>query len=89
MFNNQNSCAAKRSAAVHVKSLVAAMGLVASGSVFAAATGGFSTTDGGNVSGARSFSASTYEQINTIIANAKGARFALPSRSAPLTGPIP
>ncbi|OZY87459.1 pectate lyase [Cellvibrio mixtus] len=71
MFNNQNSCAAKRSAAVHVKSLVAAMGLVASGSVFAAATGGFSTTDGGNLSGARSFSASTYEQINTIIANAK------------------
>src|SRR5690606_21605093 len=47
------------------------IGLFASGSAFAAATGGFSTTDGGNVSGARSFTASTHAQINTIIANAK------------------
>jgi pectate lyase len=71
MFTNQISGAAKRSASVSVKSLVAAVSLLASGSVFAAATGGFSTTDGGNVSGARSFTASTHAQINTIIANAK------------------
>ncbi|ACE86187.1 pectate lyase family protein [Cellvibrio japonicus] len=54
-----------------IKSAVLATALLVGNSASAAATAGFSTTDGGNVTGARSFSASTYEQINTIIANAK------------------
>ncbi len=54
-----------------LKATTAAIAMLAGSSAFAAATGGFSTTDGGNVSGAQSFTASTYEQINTIIANAK------------------
>lgn len=53
------------------KLLVSTLGLLASGSVLAAATGGFSTTDGGNVSGAQSFNASTHTQIQQIIENAK------------------
>jgi len=40
--------------------------------VFAAtATGGFATPDGGNLAGARSFTAATYTEIATIIANAR------------------
>jgi pectate lyase len=54
-----------------LKATAAAIALLTGSSAFAAATGGFATTDGGNVSGAKSFTASTYEQINTIIANAK------------------
>lgn len=54
-----------------VKSIAAAIALLSGTSAFAAATGGFSTTDGGNVSGAKSFTAATYQEINTIIANAK------------------
>jgi len=54
-----------------LKAIAAAVALCAGSSAFAAATGGFSTTDGGNVSGAKSFSAATYQEINTIIANAK------------------
>jgi pectate lyase len=54
-----------------LKSMTTAIALLTSGVSFAAATGGFSTTDGGNVSGAVSFTASTYQEINTIIANAK------------------
>jgi pectate lyase len=53
-----------------LKTLAAAVALLSAGSAFAASTGGFSTTDGGNVSGARSFSASTHQEINSIIANA-------------------
>lgn len=61
----------KKSRAVFVlKSTTAAIALLAGSSAFAAATGGFSTTDGGNVSGAKSFTAATYQEINTIIANA-------------------
>lgn len=55
--------------------LVSALGLLASGSVLAAATGGFSTTDGGNVSGAQSFNASTHTQIQQIIENAKDGNY--------------
>ncbi|MEC5384166.1 hypothetical protein VVD49_00455 [Uliginosibacterium sp. H3] len=44
---------------------------MASGCAFAANTGGFATADGGNVTGARSFTAATYTEINTIIANAR------------------
>lgn len=54
-----------------LKAIAVAVALCAGSSAFAATTGGFSTTDGGNVTGAKSFTASTYEQINTIIANAK------------------
>ncbi|HTF96656.1 MAG TPA: cellulose binding domain-containing protein [Cellvibrio sp.] len=54
-----------------LKAMAAAIALCAGSSAFAAATGGFSTTDGGNVSGAKTFSASTFEQINTILANAR------------------
>src|SRR6187431_1201503 len=60
-----------RDARFTLKAIVAAVALCTGSTAFAAATGGFSTTDGGNISGAQSFTASTYEQINTIIANAK------------------
>lgn len=63
-------CALK-SARFTMTAMAAAMAMSVSSMAFAAATGGFSTTDGGNVSGARSFTASTFQQINTIIANAK------------------
>jgi len=54
-----------------IKCMTAAVALLTGSAAFAAATGGFSTTDGGNVSGAKSFTAATYQEINTIIANAK------------------
>nr|WP_324257205.1 right-handed parallel beta-helix repeat-containing protein [Cellvibrio fontiphilus] len=54
---------------------MAALGLAASSSVLAAATGGFSTTDGGNVSGARSFNASTHTQMQQIIEDAKAGGY--------------
>ncbi len=57
--------------ALGFKALTAATALFAGSCAFAAATGGFSTTVGGNVSGARSFTAATMEEINTIIANAR------------------
>ncbi len=53
------------------KALTAALAFSAGTCAFAASTGGFATTSGGNVSGARSFTASTMEQMNTIIANAR------------------
>ncbi len=61
---------AKKSSGFTLKATAAAIALF-SGSAMAASTGGFSTTDGGNVSGAKSFTAATYQEINTIIANAK------------------
>ncbi len=70
MFKNPISGTAKRRAAFAPRLLISALGLIASGSVNAAATGGFSTTDGGNISGARTFSASTHTQMQQIIANA-------------------
>jgi pectate lyase len=39
--------------------------------VMAATTGGFATTSGGNVTGAKSFTAATLEEINAIIAAAR------------------
>nr|AAW84049.1 pectate lyase [uncultured bacterium] len=71
MFTTTGSHCARNSARFSLTAIAAAVALMAGTSAFAAATGGFSTTDGGNVSGARSFTASTYQQINTIIANAK------------------
>jgi pectate lyase len=52
-------------------SLTVAITLFAGNSAHAAATGGFATTDGGAVSGSKSFTAATYQEINTIIANAR------------------
>ncbi len=52
------------------KPLVTAVAVLLGGSAFAASTGGFATADG-NVGSARKFSASTYAEINTIIANAR------------------
>lgn len=54
-----------------LKATAAAIALATGSTAFAAATGGFSTTDGGSASGAKSFTAATYQEINTIIANAK------------------
>ena len=42
-----------------LKSASAAAAMLAGSCAFAAATGGFSTTDGGNVTGAKSFTAAT------------------------------
>lgn len=70
MFTIQTTTPTKNSGFT-LKSIAAAVALCAGSSAYAAATGGFSTTDGGNVSGARSFTAATYQEINTIIANAK------------------
>ena len=71
MLTIQTSTVSTKKPDFMIKAIAAAVALCAGSSVYAAATGGFSTTDGGNVSGAQSFTASTYEQINTIIANAK------------------
>ncbi len=71
MFTVQQPQSAKNTKVFTIKTTAAVIAMLAGPSAFAAATGGFSTTDGGNVSGAQSFTASTYEQINTIIANAK------------------
>jgi pectate lyase len=51
--------------------LSAALTLITTGYSHAANTGGFSTTDGGNVSGARSFTATSHTQIQQIIEAAK------------------
>ncbi|MEN0037347.1 MAG: pectate lyase [Cellvibrio sp.] len=71
MFTTKTAVSTKNDICFTLKSISAAVAMLTASSAFAAATGGFSTTDGGNISGAQSFTASTYEQINTIIANAK------------------
>jgi pectate lyase len=71
MFTIKTAKSQEKNQDFNLKTIAVAIALCAGSPAFAAATGGFSTTDGGNVSGAKSFSASTYEQINTIIANAK------------------
>jgi len=71
MFTINTAKSQERKQDFNLKTIAVAVALCAGSPAFAAATGGFSTTDGGNVTGAKSFSASTYEQINTIIANAK------------------
>ncbi|HSC69673.1 MAG TPA: pectate lyase [Cellvibrio sp.] len=48
---------------------------MAAAPVFAAATGGFSTTDGGAASGSQAFTAASLEQLNTIVANAKAGNY--------------
>lgn len=69
MFTLQTS-GLRQASAFTLKAIVATMALLAGSSAYAAASGGFSTTDGGNVTGAKSFTASTHEQMKTIIANA-------------------
>lgn len=61
----------KKSINFSLKLITATVALLAGSCAFAAATGGFATTDGGNVSGSKSFTAATYPEINTIIANAR------------------
>ena len=60
---------------VALKATAAASGLLTGSAALAAATGGFATTDGGNVSGAQSFSASTHTQIQQIIEDAKDGNY--------------
>lgn len=71
MFTIKTAKPLDRDVTFTLKSIAAVVALCAGSSAYAAATGGFSTTDGGNVSGAKSFTAATYQEINTIIANAK------------------
>lgn len=59
-----------RASGFALKSATAAVALLTGSSVYAASTGGFATTDGGNVTGAKSFTAATHTEINSIIANA-------------------
>ncbi|MEN0038040.1 MAG: pectate lyase [Cellvibrio sp.] len=68
---NISSARLLKKAGFSTSCVAAAIALLSGSHAFAAATGGFSTTDGGSASGSKSFTASTYEQINTIIANAK------------------
>lgn len=69
MFTSPHSSSNKK-LAFSLKALSAAVVLLSGSTALAAATGGFSTTDGGNVSGAKAFTATTHEQMKTIIANA-------------------
>ena len=54
-----------------LKTMAATIALCAGSTAFAAATGGFSTTDGGSVSGSKAFSASSHTQIQQILEDAK------------------
>lgn len=67
--------AARKSARFAPVALAAAIAFCATGSAFAASTGGFSTTNGGNVSGSQSFTVSTLDQLKTVIANAKSGNY--------------
>jgi len=58
-----------------IKSIAAVIALLSGSTAFAAATGGFSTTDGGNASGSQSFTAASLDQIKTIVANAKSGGY--------------
>ncbi len=75
MFTIKTAKPIERDVTFTLKSIAAAVALCAGSSAYAAATGGFSTTDGGNASGSQSFSASTLDQINTIVANAKSGDY--------------
>lgn len=71
-MNNPNRAGSwPKSAICSIKYMTAAIALLSGGTAFAAATGGFSTTDGGNVTGAKSFTASSHTQIQQIIEAAK------------------
>ena len=66
-----STCFLPKKPNLKISCIAATMALFSGSHAFAAATGGFSTTDGGNVSGAKTFSAATFEEINTILANAR------------------
>ena len=70
-MNTTSGACLLRKTRFNISSIAATIALLSGSHAFAAATGGFSTTDGGNVSGAKTFSASTFEEINTILANAR------------------
>ena len=67
--------AARKSVRFAPVALAAAIAFCATGSAFAASTGGFSTTDGGSASGSKSFSASSYTQIQQILEDAKDGNY--------------
>jgi pectate lyase len=56
-----------------IKCMTAAIALLTGSTAFAAATGGFSTTDGGSASGSQAFTATSLDQLKTIVANAKSS----------------
>ncbi|PLK50323.1 pectate lyase [Uliginosibacterium sp. TH139] len=60
-----------------LKTSVAVVAALLAGGAFAANTGGFATTDGGNVAGALVKSAATMDQMNAEIAAAKAAKLPL------------
>ncbi|HSC69086.1 MAG TPA: pectate lyase [Cellvibrio sp.] len=66
---------APKSASFTLKALAATIALCAGSTAFAAATGGFSTTDGGSASGSQAFTATSLDQIKTIVANAKSGGY--------------
>jgi pectate lyase len=55
--------------------MTAAIALLTGSTAFAAATGGFSTTDGGSASGSQAFTATSLDQLKTIVANAKSGGY--------------
>ncbi|WP_331350624.1 right-handed parallel beta-helix repeat-containing protein [Cellvibrio sp. UBA7671] len=63
------------SAGSSIKCMAAAIALLTGSTAFAAATGGFSTTDGGSASGSQSFTATSLDQLKTIVANAKSGGY--------------
>jgi len=74
-MNTTNSCLAFKRAGFAIKSIAAAIALLSGSTAFAAATGGFSTTDGGSASGSQSFTATSLDQLKTIVANAKSGGY--------------
>jgi pectate lyase len=74
-MNTTNSCLAFKRAGFAIKSIAAAIALLSGSTAYAAATGGFSTTDGGSVSGSQAFTASSLDQVKTIVANAKSGGY--------------
>ncbi len=66
---------ASKSASFTLKTMTAAIALCAGSTAFAAATGGFSTTDGGSASGSKAFSATSLDQLKSIVAAAKSGGY--------------
>nr|AAW84048.1 pectate lyase [uncultured bacterium] len=75
MFTTNSSICARKSARFSLTAMAAAVAMIAGTSAFAASTGGFSTTDGGNVSGSKSFTASSHTQIQQILEDAKDGNY--------------
>jgi len=75
MNTTTNSCLASKRASFAINSMAAVIALCAASTAFAASTGGFSTTDGGSASGSQAFTASSLDQLKTIVANAKSGGY--------------